>query len=381
MKKLILLITAISACTVMNAQPSAYNLSEREFPKVNPDKSVTFSVSAPNAKALSVELGGSYPMTKDEQGVWTATTKPQVDGFHYYSLSAGGVQFADPSTYTFFGMSRYASAVEIPGAADAAFYTPKKDVAQGAVRSVTFYSDVCGEYRRAWVYTPAEYSTNPKNRYPVLYLQHGGGEDETGWLYQGFMDVILDNLIAEGKAEPMIIVCNCNACNYAGQEGRGGDEAFYDMMIKDCIPFIDSNFRTLSDRDHRAVAGLSWGAKNAYDLGLGHPELFSAVAGFSGIIVIGEFRRAGGGAPGYMNDDELLTAFNGVFADPEKFNKDYHLLWMGNGSVEGNNIQGMHEKLASKGINSVFYQSEGTAHEWLTWRRCLYEFAQKLFKF
>jgi acetyl esterase/lipase len=151
------------------------------YPKVNEDMSVTFSVRAPEAENLVVNLGKDYPMTKGERGVWTVTTDPQVEGFHYYSLKTGGLSVADPSTHTYYGMSRYASAVEVPEPLeDASYYIPRKGVAQGAVRSVNFYSEICDEYRRMYVYTPAGYEENPSKRYPVLYLQHGGGEDETG---------------------------------------------------------------------------------------------------------------------------------------------------------------------------------------------------------
>ena len=179
MKRFSLFLILLSAPLLMWAQhPSDYNKSGSSFPQINADNSVTLSIRAPQAKAITVDLGGRYPMTKDENGVWTATTAPLVPGFHYYSLITGGLSFADPATYTFYGMSRYASAVEVNEApADADFYLPKKDVPQGAVRSVKFWSDACQQYRRMYVYTPAEYEKNPNKRYPVLYLQHGGGED------------------------------------------------------------------------------------------------------------------------------------------------------------------------------------------------------------
>lgn len=343
------------------------------YPKVNEDMSVTFSVRAPEAENLVVNLGKDYPMKKDERGVWTATSDPQVEGFHYYSLKAGGLAVADPSTHTYYGMSRYASAVEVPeNLDDASYYIPRRGVAQGAVRSVTFHSDVCNEDRRMYVYTPAEYEQNPGKRYPVLYLQHGGGEDETGWIYQGHADVILDNLIAEGKAEPMIIVMNSGVANRPD-----GSDAFDELITKEVIPMVDKRFRTIADADHRAVAGLSWGAKQAYDLGLGYPELFSWVSGFSGIIVIGEFRSR---TPGFRDPEQLAAAYNGVFSDAKKFNDHYNLLFIANGETEGNHLKDMSGILAERGIENVFYQSPRTGHEWLTWRRCLKEYVQRLFK-
>ena len=344
------------------------------FPKVNEDMSVTFSVRAPEAVELTVNLGKDYPMTKDERGVWTATTEPQVEGFHYYSLKEGGLSFIDPSVHAYYGMSRFASAVEVPEDLDeASYYIPRQGVPQGAVRSVSFYSEICDEYRRMYVYTPAGYEENPSQRYPVLYLQHGGGEDETGWIYQGHADVILDNLIADGKAEPMIIVMNSGVAKTAD----GSADAFDAMMTEEVVPLVDKRFRTIADADHRAVAGLSWGAKQAYDLGLGYPELFTWVSGFSGIIVIGEFNRSN---PGFRDPEKLAAAYNGVFSDPAKFNDHYNLLFIGNGEAEGTHLRDMSAILSERGIENVYYNSPRTGHEWLTWRRCLKEFAQRLFK-
>ncbi len=353
--------------------PSPTNLGRNPYPQVGADRSVTFRVNAPDATALTLSLGKDYPMVKDEKGFWTVTTEPQVEGFHYYSLKVGGLTFNDPSVHSYFGTGRDCSAVEVPEDAEAsAFYTPRQGVPQGAVRSVRYYSKACGEYRRMYVYTPAGYEQNPDKRYPVLYLQHGGGEDETGWIYQGFADVILDNLVAEGKAVPMIIVMVSGVAR-----GADGNDAFEAMVTEDVIPLVDKRFRTISDRDHRAVAGLSWGAKQAYDLGLGYRDLFSWIGGFSGIIVIGEFRVR---PAGYEDPEKFAAAYDGIFSDPDWFNRNYHLLFIGNGEAEGAHLQGMSNLLKERGINNVFYQSPRTAHEWLTWRRCLKEFAQRLFK-
>ena len=354
--------------------PSDYNVGRNAYPRINADNSVTFRIQAPNAESMTVDCGGRYQMEKDAEGFWTATTKPMVEGFHYYSYIIGGCSVADPATYTFFGMSRYASAVEVnEGPDEAAFYTPRTDIPHGAVRSVKFYSKACDQYRTLFVYTPPEYEVNREKRFPVLYLQHGGGEDETGWFYQGFADVILDNLIAEGKAEPMIIVMGSGVAHSA----KDGSDAYEEVMTKEVVPFIDARYRTVADRDHRATAGLSWGAKQAYDLGFGYPDLFSWVSGFSGIIVIGEFRSR---PAGFEDPEKFAAAYNGIFSDPKAFNEKYHLVFMANGGAEGNNIEHMHEVLLGHGIENTFYQSPLTAHEWLTWRRCLYQYAQKLFK-
>ena len=367
-----LLLIALSAAA---QTPSPTVVGRNAYPSVDKDGRVTVRIKAPDAVGLSVSLGKDYPMTRDAEGVWTATTDPQVEGFHYYSLKTGGLSFADPATRAFFGTGRWSSAVEVPESpAAAAFYTPRQGVPQGAVRSLSFYSRICGEYRRMYVYTPAGYEQNPGTRYPVLYLQHGGGEDETGWIYQGFADVILDNLVADGKAVPMIIVMNSGVAHRADDPAA---DAFEEMMTEEVIPLVDSRYRTLADRDHRAVAGLSWGAKQAYDLGLGHRDLFSAVGGFSGIIVIGAFDVRN---PGFRDPEKFAAAYDGVFRDPARFNADYHLLFISTGEAEGNLLLQMSDLLRERGIDNVYYSSPKTAHEWLSWRRSLYEFAQKLFR-
>lgn len=376
MKRLLVILGTLITVLASAQAPSPYNISGKAFPQVNPDKTVTFQVNAPAASKVIINLGKDYEMTKDEKGVWTVTTDPQVEGFHYYSVKIGGLSTTDPSVYTFYGCSRFSSAIEVPeDEASADFYTPKQGVPQGAVRSVKFYSDVCKEWRRMFVYTPAGYEQNLDKRYPVLYLQHGGGEDETGWIYQGFADVILDNLIAEGKAEPMIIVMNSG---YAQHEGSNDSfDAFEEMICNEVIPFVDARYRTIADRKHRATAGLSWGAKQAYDLALGHPEYFASMAGFSGIIVIGEFNHSN---PGFKDPKQLNAAYNGIFSNPKQFNKDTDVLFIANGEAEGNHLADMSKILKKKGIKNTYYQSPKTAHEWLTWRRCLYNYAQLLFK-
>ena len=375
MKKLLSSLALLLSMTgaVFAQLPSPTNLGRNPYPQVGPDMRVTFRVNAPQATSLSVSLGKDYPMVKDENGFWTVTSDPQVEGFHYYSLKTGGLTFNDPSVHSYFGTGRDCSAIEVPGAPDEDFYTPHQGVPQGAVRSIRYYSKVCGQYRRMYVYPPAGYEQNPSKRYPVLYLQHGGGEDETGWIYQGFADVILDNLVAEGKAVPMIIVM----VSGVAQKADGSGDGFEAMVTEDVIPLIDQRFRTLDDRDHRAVAGLSWGAKQAYDLGLGYRNLFSWIGGFSGIIVIGEFRVR---PAGYEDPEQFAAAYNGIFKDATWFNANYHLLFIANGEAEGAHLKGMSDLLTERGFNNVFYQSPRTAHEWLTWRRCLKEFAQRLFK-
>ncbi|MDR0961561.1 MAG: esterase [Mediterranea sp.] len=367
-----------TATAAAQGVPSMHNIGGQQYPLVNPDNTVTFRVKAPGAKSVQIVLDKPYEMKKDTAGLWLYTSTPQVPGFHYYSVQVGGLQFADPATYTYFGMSRMASAFEIPEAkADGDYYKPQKGVAQGALRSRRFYSEVCGEYRRMYVYTPPGYEQDKAKRYPVLYLQHGGGEDERGWPNQGNMAYIMDNLIAAGKVQPMIVVMNCGYAVFAGQpipeqqpNARSSMDAFVaftDMMVKDVIPLVDKTYRTLSDREHRAMAGLSWGGKQTLDTTLGHPELFSAVGCFSAALPMRE-------------GTDINTLYNGIFKDAEAFNKQFKLFWLGIGSEEGPGAAMMNKALTEKGIRSMLYTSPGTAHEWLTWRRCLKEFAPLLFK-
>lgn len=376
MKRLITIAMCLCAAVASAQTPSEYNLDGKLYPQINPDRSVTFQFSAPQADKVVLNLGKDYEMTKGDRGIWTVTTDPQVAGFHYYCLKVGGVSTIDPAGQVFYGTSKFSSAIEVPeDEADASFYTPKQDVPQGAVRSVRFYSDVCKEWRRMYIYTPAEYYDNPDKRYPVLYLQHGGGEDETGWIYQGRADIIMDNLIAEGKAEPMIIVMNSGYARIPGS--TDSFDAFEQMITQEAIPFVDARYRTIADREHRATAGLSWGAKQAYDLALGYPEYFSAVGGFSGIIVVGEFNVRNAGI---MDKTQRKAAYNGIFKDAKKFNKDYSVLFISTGQVEGTLLKDMSKTLKKDGIKNTYFESEGTAHEWLTWRRSLYNYAQLLFK-
>jgi enterochelin esterase family protein len=240
-----------------------------------------------------------------------------------------------------------------------------------------------------FIYTPPGYDKNLKTRYPVLYLQHGGGEDETGWVKQGYANFILDNLIAEGKAKPMIIVMSSGNARRAGEPDRpvgpppgasaapravpSGPSAFEDDMIKVIIPMIDSNYRTISDRDHRAMAGLSMGGMQTFQVTMNHLNEFSYIGGFSG---------GGGGFGGGAFDPK--TAANGVYADAASFNKKVHLLWIGVGTAEPDRMRSgilaFHEGLVKAGINVIFYESPGTAHEWQTWRRDLSLFAPLLFQ-
>jgi enterochelin esterase-like enzyme len=278
-------------------------------------------------------------------------------------------------------VSRESSGIEIPEAG--ADYSEIKNVPHGQIRNFRYYSKTVAAWRRAFVYTPPDYDTNPKGRYPALYLQHGGGEDETGWPKQGRVDIILDNLIAEKKAVSMIIVMDKGYAlkpgeaipqpPAAGQPRRPFfSRTFEEVVINDLIPAVDSTFRTLTDREHRAMTGLSMGGMQTFQITLGNLDKFAWIGGFSG-------SGGGMGAP-----FDAKTAYNGVLADVAAFNKRVKLVWIGIGTKEPErmyaSVHGFHETLTQAGIEHVYYESPGTSHEWLTWRRDLYEFAPRLFR-
>jgi len=368
----------IRASAVEDAKPATTNVMGATYPRVLPDRSVAFQFKAPSAQSVDVDITGKkFPMTRDADGVWSVTTPPLVEGFHYYALDADGVRMNDPGSHTFFGTGKDTSGVEVPE--DGVTYYGTKDVPHGDVRIRVYHSKTTGKWRRCFVYTPPDYDANPGARYPVLYLQHGSGEDETGWIFQGHANLILDNLIAENKAVPMIVVMdNGYASVPAGPFGppaaRAGDfSAFEDVMIKEVIPMIDSTFRTVPDREHRAMAGLSMGANQALHLATGHLDTFAYMAGFSGTM-------------NGLSTDALdpATAFNGIFKDGAAFNQKVKLLWLSVGTEEPRPfpaaICAFRAMLDKAGITYVYFSSPGTSHEWLTWRRNLNDFAPRLFR-
>jgi enterochelin esterase-like enzyme len=403
-----IILTAMLACGSCWAQasdckPSSLNIPGAPYPCVHPDRSVTFRVQAPDAQKVQVRLGGAHDMTKGADGLWMATIPPQVVGFHYYSIVIDGAVGADPATRTFFGSGWDNSGIEIPEPeADAAYYSAK-DVPHGQVSQRWYYSKVTGAWRRCYVYTPPDYETNARGKYPVLYLLHGWGENEQGWHIQGHVDLIMDNLIAAKKAKPMIVVMdNLNAVKpgedaslYAARGiiarrsmadvapppggrgaapagGRGGFPAnwggvFTDMMFTDLAPMIEHTYRVAPGRENRAMAGLSMGGMQSFLTVLANMDKFAYLGGFSGST---------GGRGGF----DAKTSNNGVFADAEGFNKKIKVLFLGIGSVEGPGTKTFSDDLTKAGIHNVYFESPGTAHEWLTWRRCLNDFAPRLFK-
>ena len=374
-----------------NFQPSTTNVWAAEYPRVNSAGRVQIRVKAPDATKVRLNFwsGPKVDMEKQQDGFWTVTTAPLVPGFHYYTLIIDGAEVSDPNTHAFFGGGKPASGVEVPE--QGSTYYSVQDVPHGQVREIWYSSKVTGGWRHALVYLPPNYDAQTKERYPVLYLQHGAGEDETGWVRQGNANFILDNLIAAKSCKPMIVVMAYGYAHRAGEapvdlfaKGFGSPEmlkamqdmaaAFEDDVTQTLIPYIDSTFRTLSDRDHRAMAGLSMGGMQTYQITLGHLDLFSYIGGFSGaggMLVLGNRKL------------DPKTDYNGVFADPAAFAKKVHLLWLGVGTNEPERmragLQRLHTSLLEANIQHVFYESPGTDHEWQTWRRDLKDFAQRLF--
>ena len=344
-----------------------------EFPKVDKEHRAYFRVVAPDAHRVQVDIcGKKYDMRRDQQGVWCAVTDPLVVGFHYYFINIGGMNVIDPATETFFGCNRQAGGIEIPEGPEGDYYRPQQGIAHGQVRSIYYYAKATEEWRHALVYTPAEYEKG-KKRYPVLYLQHGMGEDETGWSKQGRMQHIMDNLIASGEAVPMIVVMESGDIKapFKGGDNRQGfsqyGASFYKVMTNDLITTIDSQFRTLRDRDHRAMAGLSWGGHQTFDVVLSHMDLFAWMGAFSGAIF----------------GLDVKTAYNGIFTRPDEFNRKIHYLFLMSGTEGMDKMFGtkkLVDELNNQGIHAHYYESTGTDHEWLTWRRGLRQFVPHLFK-
>ena len=363
-----------------DSQAAASSLMNAVYPRVFSDGRVMFRLAAPNA--AKVQLAGALSatpieMAKGADGAWTVTTPPVVPGFHYYWFMVDGQQMNDPSSDAFFGYGRPTSGIEVPTPGED-FYQPK-DVPHGQVHMTWYLSKTTGKWRRAMVYTPPEYETATRTRFPVLYLQHGAGEDETGWTKQGHANFIIDNLYAAKKAKPMIVVMDngyapipgaAPATPPAGGRGAPGTlrpSSFESVVIDDLIPFIDRTFRTLSDLDHRAMAGLSMGSNQALQITLRNLDKFSWIGFFSGATVSGD----------------LDTAYDGVFKNAADFNKRVHLLWMGAGTAEDRLMTALdtsRDVLTKRGVKHVIFKSELTAHEWHTWRRHLNDFVPRLFQ-
>lgn len=368
-------------------KPASSNQSGKPYPMVNSEGRVKFRIVAPEAKTVGCTFRDSSEFTKGEDGAWYGYTRPLDEGFHYYSLKIDGAEVPDPNSQYFYGASRWGSAIEVP-AKDADFYA-LRNVPHGQLREVHYWSKSTQTNRHAFIYTPPGYDQNPRKRYPVLYLQHGAGEDETGWGRQGHAGLILDNLIADGKALPFLVAMEfggnpfANAARPANTNvpptstvstnrslpGPGGRpfnfSAFETALLDDFIPYVDTHFRTLAKQPYRAMAGLSMGGMQTRGITLSHIDKFSHIGVFSG---------------GSIN----LTNISNLAA----FKKQVKLVFISYGSKElggdrpnrGGDPKLQTAELKDAGIHAVFYESPNTAHEWQSWRRSLYQFAPLLFK-
>jgi enterochelin esterase-like enzyme len=363
-------------------KPSVVNQPGKEYPQVNSEGRVRVSILAPEALKVQLDIGGvKYDLNKDEKGVWTGESAPQDVGFHYYQLNIDGASVPDPGTKYFYGAGRWGSGIEIP-APDQDFYA-LAEVPHGQLSEKLYFSKITGSWRRCFIYTPPGYEKDTKNRYPVLYLQHGSFEDETGWATQGKANLILDKLIAEKKAVPMLVVMDngyatkvstsqtLNKENPAS--GASNFSAFEEVLIKEIIPMIDASYRTMADREHRGMAGLSMGANQTIRITMNNLDKFAYIGGFSG-------------TPNYPGSEPIdpSTFMDGKFKDAKALNKQIKVFWLGLGTKEPKPFPGsvgaFRNMLDKLDIKYVYYESIGTAHEWLTWRRDLYQFAGLIFK-
>jgi len=362
---------------VEDFKPSSVNQPGKDYPQVNSEGRVRVRIEAPQANKVQLDIGAvKYDLVKDENGIWMGESAPQDEGFHYYQLNIDGASVPDPGSLFFYGASRWGSGIEIP-AKDEEFYA-MKNVPHGQVREHIYYSEINKSTRRCFVYTPPAYDKDSKTRYPVLYLQHGGGEDETGWSNQGRANLIMDNLISAGKSKPFIIVMDNGTWRMPEGAARvprdttqqrvwppqGWADGFMNTMIKEIIPMIDNNYRTLADPQHRAMSGLSMGGMQTRMITLAHPEMFSYVGMFSG---------------GSISPEDLETS--------PQFKEKIKLLFISYGSRELENPRRgpwgdpkeNTDALKAAGMNTHFYVSPQTAHEWQSWRRGLYQFTLLLF--
>jgi len=374
------LAQSVQIPVVEDFKPASTNQPGRQYPQVNSEGRVRASISAPEAQRVQLDISAvKYDLVKDTSGVWTGDSDPQDEGFHYYQLWIDGAAVPDPASLYFYGASRWGSGIEIP-AKDQDFYA-LKNVPHGQIREQLYFSKSNNSMRRCFVYTPPGYNKDTTKRYPVLYLQHGGGEDETGWSNQGRTNLIMDNLIAEGKAKakPFIIVMDNGTWRWPENVPRprrgerpsgpwppaGWADGFKKTLLEDIIPMIDANYRTLADQPHRAMAGLSMGGMQTRVITLANPDVFSHVGIFSGgSISMDDVDNS----PGFKEKVKLVFVSYG--------SRELENRRMGFGGDPKANT----EALKEAGINTHFYVSPNTAHEWQSWRRSLHEFAPFLFK-
>jgi len=343
---------------------------QAEFPKIHPDGRAWFKFDAPDAERVQLRIGAArdvYEMEKDDEGVWSLILPYPGPGYKSYDMIVDGLAVSDTKSWMYF-QNGWASVLEMPSP-DEDFYEAKR-VPHGDVREHWLYSGITESHRRMFVYTPPGYDDSPDTRYPVLYLQHGGGETEAEWTHAGRANFILDNLISEGRADPMIIVMNngmaTRPADRGGQpSGNARWSAFEDMLLDEVIPDIDANFRTIPDREHRAMAGLSMGGRQTFEIGLVNLDTFSHLGSFSGAL------------------DPESEALDEALATGADVADLLDLYWFSWGSLEDRlreRAETEIEHLNELGVETGTYESPGTAHEWQTWRRSLHEFAPLLFR-
>ncbi len=399
MKKLIFIAAALMICGTVSSQPamrapqveplpegykpSSCNTFLSQYPAVNAQtRQAMFRVVAPTARKVQVDLAGKrYDMTKNDKGIWTCISDPQVVGFHYYSIWIDSVAVMDRNTEAYFGSNWESSGIEIPEGPEGDYYRFNKNIPHGQIRSIQYWSEINGMERHCNVYVPAEYEQNPTKKYPVLYMLHGWGEDENGWSNQGHMGNIMDGLISAGKAVPMIVVMDCGDIKTNPDVRKASTNDVTQIYVKDLIPFIDKTFRTRTDRQNRAMTGLSRGGMQTTTTVFANMDKFAWMGTFSGFYMGGMGGRgAAGAAQPPSISQQIETAFNGVFKDAAAFDKQINLLFISTGTEERSPKEAV-EALKAHGIKHiVFHESQGTAHEWLTWRRALNDFAPRIFK-
>lgn len=345
-------------------KPAESNVRSAAYPRILPNGMALFQLKAPDAKSVQLDLGKKYSMTQNSQGLWSVTTDSLSEGFHYYALIVDGVTVNDPSSETFYGMSRMSSGIEVPFKGDDAYAI--KSVPHGELRIKRYYSSVYNAWRQFYVYVPAGYDLEKETKFPVLYLMHGGGEDQRGWGTQGKADLIMDNLIAAGKAKPMLLVMPDG--NVPAPRGADGMKLF-ESDLKQCLmPFVESNFRVDNAPQKRALAGLSMGGLQALYVGVRNPHLFTSL----GIFSSGWYKTASNTNADY----EYLKS------NLETFKTNNKLLWIAQGAKEDiayQNCQSMMSMLDAVSVKYIYNEYPG-GHTWPVWRNNLFNFTQLLFK-
>lgn len=361
-------VSSFTKYTVLGTQ-ALTNIRSAKYPQILPDNRVLFRIKAPDAQKLQIDLGKKYEMAKDTGGYWQVTTDSVGEGFHYYSLLIDGIPVADPASETFYGMGRMASGIEIPFAGGN--YYAIKDVPHGDIRMKRYYSTVTNSWRRFFIYTPPGYDANTTEKYPVLYILHGGGEDERGWAEQGKTDLILDNLFAEKKARPMLVVMMDGNMGGGGMAGFGEQtlRMFENELKNSVIPFVEKNFRTETGGKNRALAGLSLGGLQTLYAGIKNTQLFSYLGVFSS---------------GWFANQPALSGpqYDFMKNNSATINSNLTSLWVAMGGKEDiaySNCKVMLQKFDEIGIKYTYSEYPG-GHTWPVWRNNLYHFAQGLFK-